>query len=265
MLNPLRSEQEAFRFLLWVAGVVAVIVASCWSSGRSEPGPRISSWPSARRARPGSCCWSASAGRRGAWSASRRRTDMVSDADRDAEAVIEEILLRPSGPTTACWPRRARSSEAASGRRWVVDPLDGTTNYLYGFPAWAVSVALEDGGAAARVGVVHDPLRDETFTAVRGAGARLNGEPIEVSGADRLDTALVATGFGYDADRRAAPGGGARRRCCPAVRDIRRAGAAALDLCMVAAGRLDGYYERGLQPWDWAAGRLIVPRGGRRR
>lgn len=187
------------------------------------------------------------------------RTDMVSDADRDAEAVIEGILLSER-PTDGLLAEEGARSDAASGRRWVVDPLDGTTNYLYGFPAWAVSIALEDGDAGA-VGVVFDPLHDEMFTAVRGEGALLNGEPIEVSGRETLDRALVATGFGYDADRRALQAS-VLARVLPAVRDIRRAGAAALDLCMVAAGRVDGYWERGLQPWDWAAGSLIVREAG---
>jgi myo-inositol-1(or 4)-monophosphatase len=187
------------------------------------------------------------------------RTDMVSDADRDAEAVIEGILLgeRPNDGLIA---EEGARSEAASGRRWVVDPLDGTTNYLYGFPAWAVSIALEDAEGGA-VGVVFDPLRDELFTATRGEGARLNGQPIEVSGRETLDRALVATGFGYDPGRRALQAS-VLERVLPAVRDIRRAGAAALDLCMVAAGRVDGYYERGLQPWDWAAGSIIVREAG---
>ena len=180
---------------------------------------------------------------------------MVSDADRDAEAVIEGILLSER-PTDGLLAEEGAHREAASGRRWVVDPLDGTTNYLYGFPAWAVSIALEDAEGPA-VGVVFDPLHDELFTAMRGEGALLNGEPIEVSGRETLDRALVATGFGYDADRRATQAS-VLARLLPAVRDIRRAGAAALDLCMVAAGRLDGYYERGLQPWDWAAGSVIV-------
>jgi myo-inositol-1(or 4)-monophosphatase len=187
------------------------------------------------------------------------RTDMVSDADRDAEAVIEEILLgeRPDDGLVA---EEGASSPAEDDRRWVVDPLDGTTNYLYGFPAWAVSIALEDADGGA-VGVVLDPLRGELFTAARGEGARLNGEPIRVSGCDRLETALVATGFGYDPDRRARQAA-VLTTLLPAVRDIRRAGAAALDLCMVAAGRLDGYYERGLQPWDWAAGSVIAREAG---
>ncbi|MEA2451109.1 MAG: monophosphatase, partial [Thermoleophilaceae bacterium] len=150
--------------------------------------------------------------------------------------------------------------EGTSGRRWVVDPLDGTTNYLYRFPAWCVSVALEDsdGGLA---GVVHDALGGETFRATRGGGAERNGEPIAVNDHDDLATALVATGFGYDADVRA---GQAEvvRTVLPRVRDLRRAGAAALDLCYVACGRLDGYFERGVNHWDYAAGALIVREAG---
>ena len=184
---------------------------------------------------------------------------MVSDADRDAEAVIEAILLGER-PGDGLLGEEGADTRAEGDRRWVVDPLDGTTNYLYGFPAWVVSIALEDGEGGA-VGVVLDPLRDELFSAVRGEGAHVNGEPIEVSGREHLDRALIGTGFGYDADRRAKQAA-VLARLLPAVRDIRRAGAAALDLCMVAAGRLDGYYERGLQRWDWAAGRLIVEEAG---
>ncbi len=109
--------------------------------------------------------------------------------------------------------------------------------------------------------MVHDPTRGETFTAVRGEGAFLAGEPLEVSGADRLDTALISTGFGYDPDRRAVQAD-TLRGVLPHVRDIRRAGAASLDLCSVAAGRVDGYWELGLQPWDWAAGGLIAREAG---
>ena len=184
---------------------------------------------------------------------------MVSDADREAEAAIQE-LLRSERPDDGLLAEEGAHSEGASGRRWVVDPLDGTTNFLYGIPAWAVSVALEDdeGGA---VGVVHDPVRGETFAAARGRGARLDGQPIAVSAPERLDSALVATGFGYEAESRRAQAE-LLVRVLPQVRDIRRAGAAALDLAWLAAGRLDGYYERGLKPWDWAAGRLIVAEAG---
>ena len=184
---------------------------------------------------------------------------MVSDADRDAESAIE-ALLRAERPDDGLVAEEGARSESGAGRRWVVDPLDGTTNFLYGFPAWAVSIALEDDEGAA-VGVVHDPVRDETFTAVRGKGAHLDGEEIEVNPGERLATALVATGFGYDAERRSEQAE-VLTRVLPQIRDVRRAGAASLDLCWVAVGRLDGYYERGLQPWDWAAGSLVASEAG---
>jgi myo-inositol-1(or 4)-monophosphatase len=191
---------------------------------------------------------------------------MASDADRDAEALIKDALAAER-PDDGLLAEEGSWAEGASGRRWVVDPLDGTTNYLYCFPAWVVSVALKESDAPAQgaggglVGVVHDPLRGETFTAVRGEGAKLDGVPIAVSGADRLETALIGTGFGYAAQRRAEQAA-VVARVLPRVRDIRRAGAAALDLCMVACGRLDGYYERGLNAWDWAAGALIAAEAG---
>ena len=188
-------------------------------------------------------------------------TDMVSDADREAEAAISE-LLRRERPDDALVAEEGSGEGGSSGRRWVVDPLDGTTNYLYGHPQWCVSVALEDaeGGLA---GVVYDPPRDETFRAARGEGAELNAAAIRVRDHDDLSTALVATGFGYDPERRAAQAE-VLRRVLPRIRDIRRAGAAALDLAWLAAGRLDGYYERGLNPWDWAAGSLLVIEAGGR-
>jgi myo-inositol-1(or 4)-monophosphatase len=194
------------------------------------------------------------------------RTDMVSDADRDAEALIRD-LLAAERPQDGLLGEEGAAAESGNGRRWVVDPLDGTTNYLYRFPAWVVSVALEDaaspsgGAGGALVGVVHDPLHRETFTAERGRGARLNGSAIAVSGVTSLDSALIGTGFGYAAERRSEQAA-VVSRLLPRVRDIRRAGAAALDLCMVACGRLDGYYERGLNAWDWSAGSLIASEAG---
>jgi fructose-1,6-bisphosphatase/inositol monophosphatase family enzyme len=184
---------------------------------------------------------------------------MVSDADRAAEEAISR-LLRSERPSDGLLGEEGMSLEGASGRRWVVDPLDGTTNYLYRYRAWCVSVALEDADGGL-VGVVHDPLGGETFTAVRGQGAFVNEAPIRVREGADLSRALVATGFGYDPEVRA---GQAEllRRVLPQVRDIRRAGAAALDLCHVAAGRLDGYFERGLKAWDLAAGALIVREAG---
>jgi fructose-1,6-bisphosphatase/inositol monophosphatase family enzyme len=169
-------------------------------------------------------------------------------------------LLAAARPEDGLLAEEGSRAEAASGRRWIVDPLDGTVNYLYGFPAWAVSVALEDAEGTA-VGVVYDPLRRETFRAERGRGCELNGEPMRVRGGAELARALVATGFSYERERRAAQAE-VVRRVLPSVRDIRRAGAAALDMAWLAAGRIDGYWERGLKPWDWAAGRLLVQEAG---
>jgi myo-inositol-1(or 4)-monophosphatase len=182
-------------------------------------------------------------------------TDMVSAADRDAEAVIQ-AGLRDARPEDGLLAEEGGREPATSGRRWIVDPLDGTTNFLYGIPQWAVSIALEGS-----VGVVFDPVREELFAAVRGEGATLNGEPLRIGAPAPLQSALIATGFGYDPERRGKQGQ-ALGRVVPHVRDIRRAGAAALDLCWLAAGRLDAYYERGLQAWDWAAARIIVEEAG---
>jgi myo-inositol-1(or 4)-monophosphatase len=184
---------------------------------------------------------------------------MVSDADRAAEEAIV-ALLRRERPDDALVAEEGASASGGSGRRWVVDPLDGTTNFLYGIPQWAVSVAVEDedGGLA---GVVFAPVAGELFRAERGGGAELNGESIHVRDGTPLERSLLATGFGYDAERRASQAQ-TLVGLLPHVRDIRRAGAAALDLAWVAAGRLDGYWERGLKDWDWAAGRLLVEEAG---
>ena len=186
-------------------------------------------------------------------------TDLVSDADRDAEALISG-LLAAERPDDGVLGEEGAAAGGSSGRRWVVDPLDGTTNYLYGFPAWSVSVAAEvDGRMAA--GAVFDPTHDQMFTAVLGGGARCGSRPLLVEGAADLATALVATGFGYDATARGLQAA-ELAELIPAVRDVRRAGSAALDLCWVALGRVDLYYERGIQPWDWAAGGLIASEAG---
>jgi fructose-1,6-bisphosphatase/inositol monophosphatase family enzyme len=186
-------------------------------------------------------------------------TDPVSDADRDAETLIRD-LLRSERPDDGLLAEEGTRERGGSGRVWVFDPLDGTVSFLYGYPHWCVSVALEaaDGPLA---GAVYDPNRDELFAAERGAGATLDGEPICVREPAPLGEALVATGFGYDAERRTRQAG-VVRDLLPRVRDIRRAGAAALDLSWLAAGRLDAYYERGLERWDWAAGRLLVREAG---
>lgn len=187
------------------------------------------------------------------------RTDMVSEMDHASERVIGDAL-RAARPDDGFLGEEGTAAAGSTGVRWIFDPLDGTTNYLYGFPFWAVSIAAEVDGEVV-VGVVHDPVHAETFTAMRGGGSWCNGRPLQVTGADDLATALVGTGFSYDAGER---GEQAARlsRVLPAVRDIRRAGAAALDLCWVGQGRLDAFYERGLAVWDRAAGSLVATEAG---
>jgi myo-inositol-1(or 4)-monophosphatase len=192
-------------------------------------------------------------------SAKSSDTDLVSDADREAERTIRE-LLETERPDDGLVAEEGSRAQAASGRRWVVDPLDGTINFLYGFPAWAVSVALEDEDGLA-VGVVHSPISGETFHAVRGEGAFLGERVLHVRDPRPLEQALVATGFSYEPERRAVQAD-VIRELLPRARDIRRAGAAALDLAWLAAGRVDAFFERGLKRWDWAAGRLLVEEAG---
>jgi len=195
-------------------------------------------------------------------------TDLVSDADRASEELIVSGILAVR-PDDAILAEEGASRPGTSGVRWVIDPLDGTTNYLYGLPAWAVSIAAEVDGVV-EVGVVADPSHNDVYSAVRAGsgrgrgrdgGARCNGVPISVSGATTLGTSLIGTGFAYRSARRAEQAL-ALPRVLPAVRDVRRLGAAALDLCLVACGRLDGYFETGLQPWDMAAGALIAVEAG---
>ena len=186
-------------------------------------------------------------------------TDPVSDADRDAEAEILR-LLRAERPDDGVLGEEGTSTGGSSGLRWIVDPLDGTVNFLYAQPSFAVSIACEDGEGTL-VAVVYQPLSGEIFTAVRGGGAWRDGVALAVNGPDSLARSLVATGFSYEPARRARQGA-IVARLLPEVRDIRRAGSAALDLAWVACGRLDGYYEHGLNEWDWAAGALLVRESG---
>jgi fructose-1,6-bisphosphatase/inositol monophosphatase family enzyme len=186
-------------------------------------------------------------------------TDMVTDVDRASEALLIERLLG-ARPHDGFLGEETGERVGTSGVRWVVDPLDGTTNYLYGFPGFNVSVAAEDEHGTV-VGVVVDPSLGETYRAARGGGATRNGAPIRCSAKADLATALVATGFGYDPARRGRQGAVAAA-VLPRIRDLRRMGSAAVDLCSVAGGRVDAYYERGLNPWDWAAGSLIATEAG---
>ena len=187
------------------------------------------------------------------------RTDLVSDADRDAEALVVG-MIRAARHDDAIEAEEGGGSGGASGVTWLVDPLDGTINFLWGIPQWSVSVAARDGDGAI-VGVVHDPSRAEMFTARRGHGAWLGAERLAIGRGRELSQALIGTGFSYRSDERARQ---AQRltHILPAVRDVRRLGSAAIDLAWVAAGRLDGYFETGLNPWDWAAGELLVREAG---
>ncbi|MFI8519168.1 inositol monophosphatase family protein [Streptomyces sp. NPDC085481] len=185
--------------------------------------------------------------------------DVVTEMDIAAEKLITGFLSEHR-PQDGFLGEEGAATPGTSGIRWVIDPLDGTVNYLYGLPTWAVSIAAERAGETL-VGVVEVPLRGETFHAVLGGGAWLNGRRLAVRPSPELDQALVATGFAYVQSRRAHQADVAQR-LIPRVRDIRRGGSAAIDLCDVAAGRLDAYYERGLNPWDLAAGDLIAREAG---
>jgi myo-inositol-1(or 4)-monophosphatase len=215
-------------------------------------------------------------------------TDVVTEMDRRSEALITErirafrpgdaVLGEEGGQTLGgqtlggqtlggqtLGGQRVSDTAAAPGRvRWVVDPLDGTVNYLYGLPDWAVSIAAEVDGTVL-AGVVEVPRYGETFTAVAGRGAWLHrdGQAIALrcTSGVTLGQALVGTGFGYDAGRRRIQGE-VVAALLPCVRDIRRGGSAAVDLCSVAAGRMDAYFERGLNYWDYAAGGLIAREAG---
>jgi len=188
-------------------------------------------------------------------------TDVVTAADSAAERLVVDGI-RAARPGDGVLGEEGADDAGTTGVRWVVDPVDGTVNFLYGIPQWAVSIAVEvDGRTVA--GVVHDPAKRETWTALLDGGARRDGRPLRCSSADDLAQALVATGFSYDARRRAVQ---ARHltTLLPRVRDVRRFGAGALDLCAVAAGNVDGYYEQAMNPWDWAAGALIAREAGAR-
>ncbi|MEV7380935.1 inositol monophosphatase family protein [Streptomyces lydicus] len=186
--------------------------------------------------------------------------DVVTEMDLASEKLITGFIGERR-PDDGFLGEEGASSAGTSGIRWVIDPIDGTVNYLYGLPSWAVSIAAERDGEVV-VGVVAAPMRGETYRAVLGRGAFSNDEPVRHRPAPpELSQALLGTGFGYLAERRAAQAE-VVRTLLPQVRDIRRGGSAAIDLCDVACGRLDAYYERGLNPWDLAAGALIAREAG---
>jgi myo-inositol-1(or 4)-monophosphatase len=186
-------------------------------------------------------------------------TDLVSEADHAAERLIRE-RLEAARPGDGFLGEEGGNASGSTGLRWVVDPLDGTINFLFRIPQWAVSIACEDEHGTL-VGVIYDAMRDELWTAERDGPALLDGRPIQASTRDDLATAMVATGFGYDAEVRRLQAT-VVAELLPQVRDIRRLGSAALDLAWTAAGRFDAYYERGLNAWDLAAGVLLCRRAG---
>jgi myo-inositol-1(or 4)-monophosphatase len=199
-------------------------------------------------------------------------TDVVTAADRAAEELIRE-LIGEARPGDRILGEEGGETGSGGGVRWIVDPLDGTVNYLYGLPDWAVSIAAEVDGAVV-AGAVFVPRRDELYSAGLGGGAWLSSGALDERGEDTgapaklasnagvpLDRALVATGFGYEAGRRLVQAE-VLRAVLPRVRDIRRGGSAAVDLCSVAAGTVDAYYERGVNLWDIAAGSLIAAEAG---
>jgi myo-inositol-1(or 4)-monophosphatase len=192
----------------------------------------------------------------------KSEVDLVTAVDRDAERILVDAIGE-AFPDHAIVAEESAARRGRDGHCWYIDPLDGTTNFAHGYPHFAVSVGLAHDGDLL-FGLVYDPMREETFSAVRGAGARLNGAPIAVSDVDRLERALLATGFPYDRRQHVDFYLAYLRTAMLRAQGIRRAGAAALDLCWLACGRLDGFWEWKLRPWDTAAGRLIVTEAGGR-
>jgi len=190
----------------------------------------------------------------------KSKHDLVSQADRDSEAVIKAELDRRL-PGYRFLGEETGASGEGDGPRWIVDPLDGTLNFVQGFPHWCVSVALWDerGGVA---GCIHDPLRQDLFVAARGEGASWNGRPMVCSRQPGLDGAFLATGFAWQLEERFPAFNRALCAVFPRAKGLRRAGSAALDLAHTASGIFDGYFELGLKPWDIAAGVILLQEAG---
>jgi myo-inositol-1(or 4)-monophosphatase len=186
-------------------------------------------------------------------------TDVVTALDKASEELIRERILA-ARPDDRILGEEGGEEPGESDVRWVVDPIDGTVNFLYGLPDWAVSIAVEVGGQAV-AGVVNVPARGEVYTASLGGGAWLGAERLRCNTGVPLSQALVATGFGYSAARRVVQGQ-VVAEVLPRVRDIRRGGSCAIDICSLAAGRVDAYYERGVNQWDFAAAGLVATESG---
>jgi myo-inositol-1(or 4)-monophosphatase len=188
--------------------------------------------------------------------------DLVTDVDHALDQLIRE-RIRAQRPDDALLTEESQAESGSSGVRWIVDPLDGTTNYAHAFPHFAISIGVEVEGRRA-CGVVYDPMRDELFSAEAGRGTQLNGAPVHVSEIAELRRALLATGFAYDVHQKRTPNLAYFERFVGCAQAIRRAGSAALDFAYVACGRFDGYWELHLAPWDVAAGLLLVEEAGGR-
>ena len=197
-----------------------------------------------------------------AWIEHKGEINLVTEMDIKSEQLIKQ-KIGETYPDHQILAEESDVPKQESAFRWIVDPLDGTTNYAHGFPMFCVSIALEIDGRV-EAGVVYDPVRDELFTAARGGGPKLNGQPIAVSDEADLGESLIATGFPYDLRTSEANNLDNWNAMMFRARALRRAGAAALDLCYVAAGRFDGFWELKLHPWDVAAGGLIVEEAGGR-
>ncbi|WP_405406196.1 inositol monophosphatase family protein [Paracoccus sp. Ld10] len=190
----------------------------------------------------------------------KRQGDFVSQADHRSEALLRDRLLGPN-PTDG-W--LGEETDAIPGnRRWIVDPLDGTSNFLRGIAHWAVSIALEQDGRLV-LGVIHDPLKGETFSAMAGSGLQLNGRDLTPAAPPGFDAALFGTGLPFGSMPHIDDHAADLARVLPGTAGVRRMGAAALDLAYVAAGRLDGFWERRLRPWDISAGLVLLREAGMR-
>ncbi|MCJ7726302.1 MAG: inositol monophosphatase [Acidimicrobiia bacterium] len=187
--------------------------------------------------------------------------DPVTATDLASEAAVTAVITAARPDDGILAEEGGATTEGTSGRRWVIDPLDGTVNFIHGIPQVSVSVALEDADGVL-VGVIIDPIRDEEFTAVRGEGAFLNGSPLQVSTRDQIGDSIIVTGFPYDRREYGASYAKTVGAVLEIVRGIRRLGSAALDLAWVAAGRYDGYWDYSLSPWDMKAGILLVAEAG---
>jgi myo-inositol-1(or 4)-monophosphatase len=187
-------------------------------------------------------------------------TDPVTEYDRAAEQLLVQTI-RARRPDDSIVGEEGANHRGTSDLVWQLDPIDGTTNFVYDLPTWSTSVGVEHVDGTRLAGAVYVPVLDELFSAARGAGATLNGRPLRVSSADALGRSLIATGFGYRPELRKRQGQRLARMLA-GVRDIRRSGSAAVDLCLVASGRVDAYFEEQLNSWDVAAGVLIATEAG---